>query len=484
MNFSAYLKNDAYIDGKWTAAASDKSFAVFNPADGSKIASVADCGKADTERAIAAADKAFASWSGLTAAARAAKLMSWHELMLAHEQDLANILTAEMGKPLAEAVGEIRYGASYLQWYAEEAKRVYGDVIPHASGDVRTIVVKQPIGVCAAITPWNFPNAMLMRKVAAALAAGCTMVAKPAEDTPLSALAIAALAEQAGIPPGVLNILPTSKAAEVGKALTSSPIVRKLSFTGSTEVGRLLLEQCAPTIKKTSLELGGNAPFIIFDDADIDAAIEGLMASKFRNAGQTCVCANRIFVHRSVHPEVTQKLIDRVQRMKVGPGDTAENDIGPLINVAAVEKVEKLVAGARRAGAQLLIGGDRHEAGNLFFEPTILDNISNDMEIARSEIFGPVATLIPFGSEAEVIAMANDTPYGLAAYFYSRDIGRVWRVGEALEYGMVGINQGIISSAAAPFGGVKQSGLGREGSKYGLEDYLEIKYLCLGGIAE
>ncbi|WP_417617261.1 NAD-dependent succinate-semialdehyde dehydrogenase [Parasphingorhabdus sp.] len=481
---SAYLKHDAYIDGNWSAAASGESFAVYNPADGTKIASVADCGTADTERAIAAADRAFASWSTLTAAARAAKLMSWHELMLAHEQDLAKILTAEMGKPLAEAVGEIRYGASYLEWYAEEAKRIYGDVIPHASGDVRTIVVKQPIGVCAAITPWNFPNAMLMRKVAAALAAGCTMVAKPAEDTPLSALAIAALAEQAGIPPGVLNILPTSKAAEVGQALTSSPIVRKLSFTGSTEVGRLLLEQCAPTIKKTSLELGGNAPFIIFDDADIDAAMEGLIASKFRNAGQTCVCANRIFVHRSVHPEVTQKLIDRVQRMKVGPGDTAENDIGPLINVAAVEKVEKLVAGAMRAGAQVLIGGDRDEAGDLFFQPTVLDNISNDMEIARSEIFGPVATLIPFDSEAEVIALANDTPYGLAAYFYSRDIGRVWRVGEALEYGMVGINQGIISSAAAPFGGVKQSGLGREGSKYGLEDYLEIKYLCLGGIAE
>ena len=484
MNFSAYLKNDAYIDGKWTAAASDKSFAVFNPADGSKIASVADCGKADTERAIAAADKAFASWSALTATARAEKLMAWHALMLAHENELANILTAEMGKPLVEAVGEIRYGASYLEWYAEEAKRIYGDVIPHASGDVRTIVVKQPIGVCAAITPWNFPNAMLMRKVAAALAAGCTMVAKPAEDTPLSALAIAALAEQAGIPPGVLNILPTSQAVEVGQALTSSPIVRKLTFTGSTEVGRLLLEQCAPTIKKASLELGGNAPFIIFDDADIDAAMEGLIASKFRNAGQTCVCANRIFVHRSVHPEVTQKLIDRVQRMKVGPGDTAEYDIGPLINVAAVEKVEKLVAGAKCAGAQVLIGGDRHAAGDLFFQPTVLDNISNDMEIARSEIFGPVATLIPFDSEAEVIALANDTPYGLAAYFYSRDIGRVWRVGEALEYGMVGINQGIISSAAAPFGGVKQSGLGREGSKYGLEDYLEMKYLCLGGIAE
>jgi succinate-semialdehyde dehydrogenase/glutarate-semialdehyde dehydrogenase len=481
---SAYLKNDAYIDGEWIAAASGKRFAVHNPADGNEIASVADCGTGDAERAIVAADKAFASWSALTATVRAEKLMAWHALMLAHEHELANILTGEMGKPLAEAVGEIRYGASYLEWYAEEAKRIYGDVIPHASGNVRALVVKQPIGVCAAITPWNFPNAMLMRKVAAALAAGCTMVAKPAEDTPLSALAIAALAEQAGIPPGVLNILPTSAAAEVGDALTSSPVVRKLSFTGSTEVGRLLLEQCAPTIKKASLELGGNAPFIIFDDADIDAAMEGLMASKFRNAGQTCVCANRIFVHRSIYSEVAEKLLERVKLMKVGPGDDAENDIGPLINSAAVEKIEKLVASARVSGAQVLIGGDRHEAGDLFFEPTILDNISNNMEIARSEIFGPVATLIPFDSEAEVIALANDTPYGLAAYFYSRDVGRVWRVGEALEYGMIGINQGIISSAAAPFGGVKQSGLGREGSKYGLEDYLEIKYLCLGGIAE
>ncbi len=481
---SAYLKYEAYIDGDWTTAESGKRFAVHNPADGTKIASVADCGTADTERAIAAADRAFVLWSALTGSARAQRLKAWHELMLAHENELARILTAEMGKPLAEAVGEIRYGASYLEWYAEEAKRVYGDVIPHASSDVRTVVVKQPIGVCAAITPWNFPNAMLMRKVAAALAAGCTMVAKPAEDTPLSALAIAALAEEAGIPAGVLNVIPTSQAAEVGSELTSNESIRKLSFTGSTEVGRLLLGQCAPTIKKASLELGGNAPFIIFEDADLDAAMDGLMASKYRNAGQTCVCANRIFVHRSVHSEVAQMLVERVGRLKVGRGDEAGNDIGPLINISAIEKVEKLVASATSAGARNLIGGRRHTAGDLFFEPTILDNVSNDMEIARSEIFGPVATLIPFDSEAEVVAMANDTPYGLAAYFYSRDIGRVWRVGEALEYGMVGINQGIVSSEAAPFGGVKQSGIGREGSKYGLEDYQEIKYLCLGGISE
>lgn len=480
---SPYLKHQAYIDGEWVNSATGERFAVYNPADGIEIAQVADCDPSDVRRAIAAADKAQAAWAILPPAARAEKLKSWHRLMLEHEGTLAAILTAEMGKPLAEAVDEIRYGASYLEWYAEEAKRIYGDVIPHASPDARTIVIKQPVGVCTAITPWNFPNAMLMRKAAAALAAGCTMVAKPSEDTPLSALAIAALADESGIPAGVLNIVPSSKAAEVGRELTTNPLVRKISFTGSTEVGRLLLAQAAPTVKKTSMELGGNAPFIIFDDADLDAAIEGLLASKYRNAGQTCVCANRIFVQRSVHGEVAKRLVERVNQMKIGPGVKAGNDIGPLINKAAIDKVVSLVENALDEGAKLLTGGAPHEAGEFFYAPTVLDNVTNDMAIARAEIFGPVATLIIFDTEEEVLAQANDTPYGLAAYLYSRDLGRVWRMGEALEYGMVGINQGVISSASAPFGGVKQSGNGREGSRYGLEDYLEIKYLCLGGIA-
>lgn len=480
---SPYLKHEAYIGGKWLASRTGSRFAVYNPANGAEIAQVTDCDQSDARQAIAAADKAQASWAACPPAARADMLKTWHKLMLEHEGTLAAILTAEMGKPLAEAVGEIRYGASYLEWYAEEAKRIYGDVIPHASPDARTIVIKQPVGVCTAITPWNFPSAMLMRKVAAALAAGCTMVAKPSEDTPLSALAIAALAEESGIPAGVLNIVPSSRAAEVGEELTTNPLVRKISFTGSTAVGRLLLAQAAPTVKKTSMELGGNAPFIIFDDADLDAAIEGLLASKYRNAGQTCVCANRIFVQRPVHGEVVKRLVDRVSQMKVGPGTIAENDIGPLINTAAIEKVNSLVASALDQGAELLIGAASNQAGALFYTPTVLDNVTNDMAIARSEIFGPVATIIAFDTEEEVVQQANDTDYGLAAYLYSRDLGRVWRVGEALEYGMVGLNQGILSSASAPFGGIKQSGNGREGSRYGLEDYLEIKYLCLGGIA-
>ena len=478
-----YLRKHAYIDGHWSVADSGREFAVNNPADGTQIIRVADCDLADVKRAIAAASLAFPAWSALPAAARATILKRWHALMLEHVDLLAAILTAEMGKPLAEAAGEIRYGASYLEWYAEEARRVYGDIIPSASPAARTLVIKQPIGVCGAITPWNFPNAMLMRKVAAALAAGCTMIAKPAEDTPLSALAIAALAEEAGVPAGVLNIVPTSDAATVGGELSTNIAVRKLSFTGSTEVGRLLLAQAAPTIKKVSLELGGNAPFIIFDDADIDAALDGLMASKFRNAGQTCVCANRIFVQRGVHRVVAEKLVKRARALTVGRGDRTGSEIGPLINQAALEKVQHLVAGARAQGASLLTGGSIDDAGALFYQPTVLDDVRADMSISQAEIFGPVASLTSFDTEAAVVAMANDTPVGLAAYVYTRDIGRVWRVGEALEYGMVGVNQGIISSEAAPFGGVKQSGLGREGSKYGLDDYLEIKYISMGGLA-
>ncbi|MEM8696677.1 MAG: NAD-dependent succinate-semialdehyde dehydrogenase [Pseudomonadota bacterium] len=480
---SVYLKSKAYIDGQWVSADDSALFSVYDPANGDEIAQVADCGQSETSRAVAAADVAFREWSILPNAARADKLVSWHDLMLAHEDELARILTAEMGKPLAEAVGEIRYGASYLLWYAEEAKRIYGDIIPHATPDARMMVIRQPVGVCAAITPWNFPNAMLLRKAAAALAAGCTMVAKPAEDTPLSALAIAALAEKAGVPAGVFNVIPSSNAQEVGLELTSNATVRKVSFTGSTQVGRKLLAQSAETVKKISLELGGNAPFIIFDDADIDAAIAGVMASKYRNAGQTCVCANRIFVQRPVHDTFVERLVAAVGKLKVGPGEDPASDIGPLINQAALDKVEKLVAEAQNEGATLLTGGMRDDRGGLFYRPTILGDATNAMAIAQSEIFGPIAPIIPFDDEADVYAQANDTPYGLAAYVYTRDLGRAWRAGEALDYGMVGVNQGIISAVAAPFGGVKQSGIGREGSKYGLDDYLELKYLCLGGIA-
>lgn len=477
------LKSSAYIDGTWICAVDRAQFAVRNPADGTLIAHVADCRATETEAAIDAAHRAFPAWASRSAAERSALLMEWYRLMAVHEQDLARLLTAEMGKPLAEAAGEIRYGASYLQWYAEEAKRAYGEVIPSPSADSRMIVVRQPVGVCAAITPWNFPNAMLMRKAAAALAAGCTMVAKPAEDTPLSALAMAALAEMAGIPAGVFNVVPTSRPAEVGAVLTASEKVRKLSFTGSTGVGKLLLSQCAPTVKKVSLELGGNAPFLVFDDADIDAALDGLVACKFRNAGQTCVSANRIFVQEAIHDRFAHALADRVKAMRVARGDAAGAEIGPLINRQALEKVESLIADARAHGAEVLAGGSCHETGGLLYEPTVLTGITPGMAIACNEIFGPVAALMPFRTEQEAIALANDTPFGLAAYLYTRDIGRAWRVGEALEYGMVGVNQGILSSAAAPFGGIKQSGMGREGSRHGLDDYLELKYLNMGGIA-
>jgi len=473
---------DAFVNGRWRPSQSGARFDVTNPATGDVIASVADCGANEARAAIAAAEAARKSWAALPAGERSRALMRWRESMIARADDLAALLTAEMGKPLAEARGEILYGASYLEWFAEEAKRVYGDTIPSASPGNRIVVIKQPVGVCAAITPWNFPNAMLMRKAAAALAAGCTMVAKPAEDTPLSALAIAELAAEVGIPEGVLNIVPTSNPASVGGEFTLNPLVRKITFTGSTEVGRLLLQQSASTVKKASMELGGNAPFIIFDDADLDAAIEGLMASKYRNAGQTCVCANRILVQNSVMNEVANRLAPKVSALNVAPGNVTGAEVGPLINQAALTKTERLVASAVSAGAEVVTGGMRHNAGALFYTPTVLKGARADMDIAREEIFGPVAPLIGFETEDEAVALANDTPYGLASYFYTRDLGRAWRVAEALDYGMVGVNEGILSSAAAPFGGVKQSGLGREGSKYGLDDYLELKYMLLGGL--
>lgn len=474
--------NDAFIGGRWTPAADDRRFAVTNPADGSHLADVADCGADEARAAIEAASGAQAGWAARQAAERGAILRRWRDLLVEHADALAEILTAENGKPLAEARGEILYGASYLEWFAEEAKRLYGDIIPSASGNNRILVIKQPIGVCAVITPWNFPNAMLMRKAAAALAAGCTLVAKPAEDTPLSALAVAALAAEAGVPNGVFNIVPTSRPAEVGAELTGNDLVRKISFTGSTGVGRKLIEQSAAGIKRLSMELGGNAPFIVFADADLDAAVDGAIAAKFRNAGQTCVCANRIFVERSVMADFSARLGEKVAALSVAQGRESGAQIGPLINKAALDKVERLVADARAAGAEVKVGGHRHEAGDLFYAPTVLEGVTADMDVAREEIFGPVAALMAFDSEDEVIALANDTPYGLAAYVYTRDLGRAWRAGEALEYGMVGINEGIISSSAAPFGGIKQSGFGREGSHYGLDDYVSVKYMLMGGL--
>jgi succinate-semialdehyde dehydrogenase/glutarate-semialdehyde dehydrogenase len=473
----------AYIDGHWCDAADERRFDVTNPANGAVIASVADCGVTETRAAIAAAKAAQPGWAALPAGQRGAILRRWRDLMVERADELALILTRENGKPLTEARGEILYGASYLEWFAEETKRIYGEIIPSASRNNRILVIKQPVGVCAAITPWNFPNAMLMRKAAAALAAGCTMVAKPAAETPLSALIAARLGEEAGVPAGVFNIVTSTRAAEIGGELTASPDVRKITFTGSTAVGRKLLEQSAATVKKASMELGGNAPFIVFDDADLDAAIEGAMASKFRNAGQTCVCANRMFVQAGIMPEFARRLAGRVAALKVGDGEMAGCEVGPLINEAGLAKTERLVAAARAAGAKVLTGGAKHAAGELFYQPTVIENVTPDMAVAQEEIFGPVAPLIRFETEAEAIAMANDTIYGLAAYLFTTDLGRAWRVGEALEYGMVGINEGILSSAAAPFGGVKQSGFGREGSRHGLDDYLETKYMLMGGLS-
>jgi succinate-semialdehyde dehydrogenase/glutarate-semialdehyde dehydrogenase len=454
---------------------------VHNPATGEKLADVPLCGALETQQAIAAAAAALPAWRARTAAERGRILRRWAELMLAHQDDLALLMTCEQGKPLAEARGEITYAASFLDWFAEEGKRAYGDVIPSPLPDRRIVVIKQAVGVCAAITPWNFPAAMITRKLGPAMAAGCTMVFKPAEQTPLTALALAELGEQAGVPAGVFNVV-TGDPVAIGGELTSSPVVRKLSFTGSTEVGRLLMQQCAPTLKKLSLELGGNAPFIVFDDADLDAAVEGAMLSKYRNAGQTCVCANRFLVQAGVYDAFAEKLAAKAALLKVGNGLEAGVNQGPLIDEAAVCKVEALVADALAGGAQVVGGGGRHELGGTFYQPTVLTQVLPTMRVAKEEIFGPVAPLFKFHDEAEAVQMANDTEFGLAAYFYARDIGRVWRVSEALEYGMVGINTGVVSTEVAPFGGVKSSGLGREGSKYGLDEYMELKYLSMAGI--
>ena len=474
------LRNACLIDGEWLPAAG-ASIDVRNPATGDLVGSVPSFGAAETRRAIDAAQSAFHPWRAKTAAERAKILKRWFELMMENQDDLARLMTLEQGKPLAEARGEIAYAASFIEWFAEEARRIYGDVVPSPSADRRLIVLKQPVGVCAAITPWNFPAAMITRKAAPALAAGCTMVVKPAEQTPLSALALASLGQQAGLPPGVLNVV-TGEPRAIGGELTSNPKVLKLSFTGSTEVGRLLMAQCAPSIKKLSLELGGNAPFIVFDDADLDAAVTGAMVSKYRNTGQTCVCTNRFLVQQGVHDAFAHKLAAAVAGLKVGDGLEEGVTQGPLIDGAGLAKVEELLADAVAQGARVLCGGRRHARGGTFFEPTVLSGATPAMRLAREEIFGPVAPIFSFVDEAEAVRMANDTEFGLAAYFYSRDIARAWRVGEALDYGMVGINSGLISNEVAPFGGVKQSGLGREGSKYGIEEYLEIKYLAMAGL--
>lgn len=482
---SGLFRTDAYIDGQWLTGDAQKRFKVVNPATGQVLAEVANLGAAHAKEAIDAAQRAYPLWRAKTAKERAVILRRWFELVMAHQDDLARLMTAEQGKPLAEARGEVAYGASFIEWFAEEAKRVGGDTLATVAPDRRLVVIKEPIGVCAAITPWNFPLAMITRKVAPAIAAGCSSIVKPAEQTPLSALALAELAHRAGIPAGVLNVIPSDATGsiEIGKVLCQSPVVRKLSFTGSTAVGRILMEQCAPTIKKLSLELGGNAPFIIFPDADIEAAVEGALASKYRNTGQTCVCTNRFYAHESIYDDFVSRLSQGAAKLKVGNGFDTGVQQGPLIDDAALAKVEQHVADAVTGGAKIVIGGKRHALGGRFYEPTVLSGVTGRMLMAREETFGPVAPVFSFRHEAEVISMANATEFGLAAYFYSRDIGRVWRVAEALEYGIVGINTGIISNEVAPFGGMKQSGVGREGSKYGIEEYLEIKYLCMGGIA-
>ena len=469
---------NSFINGQWTPADSGKTFPVTNPASGEVLAEVADCGSAETQRAIEAAAAALPAWRAKTAHQRSRLLQKWHDLIMAKADELGSLMTNEQGKPLAEARGEVRYGASFIEWFAEEGKRAYGDIIPAQQSNQRLLVMKEPVGVVAAITPWNFPIAMITRKVAPALAAGCTVVLKPSEETPLSALALAELAQEAGIPDGVLNIVTGMNAAEIGQTLTQSTLVRKLSFTGSTAVGKLLLRQCADTVKKVSLELGGNAPFIVFDDADLDAAAEGALASKYRNAGQTCICSNRIFVQDSVYDAFLERFTPLVAAQKVGHGAEKGVQIGPLINQKALGKVQRLLGDAIGKGARVLTGG-KHPGGN-FFEPTVVADIQPDMDIMREEIFGPVAPIIRFSTEAEVIQMANNTEYGLAAYFYGRDVSRIFRVAEALEYGMVGVNTGMISSAVAPFGGIKESGIGREGSYYGLEEFLETKLVCIG----
>jgi succinate-semialdehyde dehydrogenase/glutarate-semialdehyde dehydrogenase len=472
------LRNQCYIAGRWADADSGRTIAVTNPATGELLGTVPNLGAAETRRAIEAANAAWPAWRATTAKERSAILRKWAELMMANQEDLAVIMTAEQGKPLTESRGEIAYAASFIEWFAEEGRRVYGDTIPGHQPDKRIVVIKQPVGVCAAITPWNFPAAMITRKVGPALAAGCTMVSKPASATPFSALALAELAERAGVPKGVFSVV-TGSAAAVGGEMTANPLVRKVTFTGSTEVGKVLLEQCARTVKKTSMELGGNAPFIVFDDADLDAAADGAIASKYRNAGQTCVCANRILVQDTVYDAFAAKLADRVAKFKVGNGLEPGVTIGPLIDEAAVKKVEEHVSDALAKGAKVVTGGKRHSLGGLFFQPTILANVDPSMKVTKEETFGPVAPLFRFKTDDDAIRLANDTEFGLAAYFYARDLARVWRVAEGLESGIVGINTGLISTAEAPFGGVKESGLGREGSKYGIEDYLEVKYLCM-----
>ena len=481
LNDVTLFRQQCYLDGQWLAADQGETIAVSNPATGESLGSVPKMGAAETRRAIAAADAALPAWRARTAADRAKLLRRWYELMLANQDDLALIMTCEQGKPLAEAKGEIAYAASYLEWFAEEGKRAYGEIIPPNGSDRRLLVTHAPVGVCAAITPWNFPAAMITRKAGAALAAGCTMVLKPASQTPFSALALAELADRAGIPKGVFNVV-TGAAKAFGGEICANPVVRKLSFTGSTEIGSQLIAQCATTVKKLSMELGGNAPFIVFDDADLDAAVVGAMASKYRNAGQTCVCANRLLVQDGVYDEFAAKLAIAVAQLKVGNGVDAGVTQGPLIDQAALAKVEELVADAVGKGARVVCGGKAHALGQTFFEPTILAEVTPEMRVAREEIFGPVAPLFRFRDEAEAIAMANDTEFGLASYFYSRDVGRIFRVSEALEYGMVGVNTGLISTEIAPFGGVKSSGLGREGSRHGLDDYLELKYVCVAGI--
>jgi len=475
------LKTQAYVDGQWIDADSGETLPVLNPATGETIAEIAKCGTAETRRAIVAAESALVKWRQKTAKERAAVLRKWFTLMMEAQEDLAQIMTAEQGKPLAEARGEIAYGANYIEWFAEEAKRIYGDTIPHPSNDKRIVIIKQPVGVVACITPWNFPNAMLTRKIAPALAAGCTVVCKPASETPLSALAFVELAERAGVPAGVINIV-AGITREIGTEMTSNPIVRKLTFTGSTQVGKMLIEQCAATVKRTSMELGGNAPFIVFDDADLDEAIKGAMICKYRNAGQTCVCANRFLIQDGIFDEFTERFKEATAELKLGQGIDESVTVGPLITERAANDVIDFVEDAVAKGANVVAGGGRSDLGGSFVEPTILTDVSDDMRVFREEIFGPVAPLFRFKTEEEAIAMANDTEFGLACYFYSRDVGRIWRVAEALEYGIVGINEGIISNEMAPFGGVKESGQGREGSKYGLDDYLEIKYMCIGGI--
>ncbi|MGE5537388.1 MAG: NADP-dependent succinate-semialdehyde dehydrogenase [Gemmatimonas sp.] len=475
------LRQQCYVDGQWVDAADKATFEVKNPANGTRVGTMPKLSRAEVAKCVDAANAAFPAWRAKTAKERAALLRKWFDLIVANADDLALIMTYEQGKPLAEAKGEVVYSASFIEWFGEEAKRVYGDTIPQNVPGRRIVVLKEPIGVVAAITPWNFPSAMITRKAGPALAAGCTIVVRPASQTPFSATALAELAHRAGIPKGVINVV-TGSAGEMGAELTSNPIVRKLSFTGSTEVGKLLMEQCAGTVKKTSMELGGNAPFIVFDDADLDAAVQGALASKYRNTGQTCVCANRLLVQDKVYDAFVEKLTAAVKKLKVGPGWEEGVTQGPLIDLKAVAKMEEHIGDAVAKGAKIVLGGKRHSLGGSFFEPTIVTGVTTEMKVAREETFGPLAPIFRFKTEEEAIRMANDTEFGLASYFYARDIGRIWRVAEGLEYGIVGINEGIISTEVAPFGGVKESGTGREGSKYGIEDYLEIKYLAMGGI--